>query len=128
LFLMIWNWIASMTLTSCETAFILHWRFSIFLRRGLAILVKTGWQPCLPGKTCKRCELEYRSADARFPQNQRFRKSEISLDTGLHLLKFSIWWLDLIWSELMEKNCGIYVVKVLYFVKFLDFIWIWTVL
>jgi len=30
------------------------------------------------------------------------------------------------WTELMEKNCGISVVKKLYFVHFLDFIWTGT--
>ena len=33
---------------------------------------------------------------------------------------------DRIWTELMEKKCGIFVVKRIHFSNFLDFIWTWT--
>jgi len=49
--------------------------------------------------------------------SQKFRKSEISLDTGLYngaqILDH-----DWIWSELMDKNCVIFVIKKLYFANF----------
>ena len=32
----------------------------------------------------------------------------------------------MIWTEIMEKNCVIFVVEKLYFVNRLDFIWTWT--
>jgi len=31
-----------------------------------------------------------------------------------------------VWTELIENNCGIFVVKKLYFVNFLHPIWTWT--
>jgi len=46
------------------------------------------------------------------------------LDPDCKLLhKFKMDW---IWTELMEKNCVIFIVEKLYFVNFLYFIWTWT--
>ena len=50
---------------------------------------------------------------------------EFGLDPDCKLLQKEIAYLDRMWTELMKKNCDIFVGEMLHFVKILDFIWTW---
>jgi len=65
-------------------------------------------------------------AHTQLPSSRDEQWTGLGLDWIRTVNLFKIPEPDRIWTELMEKKCGIFVVKRLHFLNILDFIWAWT--